>query len=126
MANRVRVYTQAIWQTGGVRLMARVETDDGTDIRPVVQADLSAISYTVTPPAGIAGTPVSLTIADVVYDTLQTGDVWTAGGGFNFNVVLPGTLFSLVGNYVVSVKFTLVSPATSPAFLVFQLKSQAT
>ncbi len=83
------------FKNGSATLLARIV---GAAAANIVQADLSAVHYTVyllddqdpdsrTPIAG--HTNVALTIADVVFDTLQTGSIWTVDAtGYNFCHVL--------------------------------------
>ena len=79
-------------------LMARVNAeDDSGDSTPVVQADVDSIVYSVRdldlidddsePTQTASGT---LTVADVIFDTLQTGSIWDVDGvGYNFKFDLP-------------------------------------
>ncbi len=67
----------------------------GSNDEPIVQADVTSISYTIeqdhidpTQREAVAGhEDVALTVADVIFNTLQTDDDWTAdvdATGFNF------------------------------------------
>lgn len=124
MATETKTYTAAIWQAGGVRLLARVMTDDVNAVRAIKQADLSAIAYTITAPDSTQTTG-TLTISAVIFDTLQTGAVWTdTSAGFNFSAVFAGTLFTQTGYYRVAIKFMLANPATTPAYLEYGLTAQ--
>src|SRR5258707_4792247 len=125
MATETRTFTAAIWSGGGVALMARVMTDDVNVVRPIKQADLSSITYTIRPPDGTTPVTGALTIASVIFDVLQTGAVWTIDAtGFSFSAVFAGTLFALAGVYRVAIKFVLLNPLTSPAFLEYELTAQ--
>lgn len=91
----------------------RLRTDDGTYL---VQADLSSIAYAAydLSDPGTAITTGTLTISDVIFDTLQqTADnaLWgEAGGstiGFNFAAILPAACFPTGGRTVrVEITFT--------------------
>lgn len=79
-------------------LTARIEARDGDESEPVVQADVDEIIYSVRDlddPDPVTGVPResvggSLTVANVIFDTLQTGDIWdTDGIGYNFLHTLP-------------------------------------
>jgi len=79
------------FKNGTAVLMARIVNSDGDDIQ---QSDVSAVKYSVyeldpcqpdvlTVVAGHDA--VSLTVSSVIYDTLQTGGLWTVDEeGYNF------------------------------------------
>lgn len=88
-------------ESSGAVLIARVWDEDGTD---VVQADISSIvgyGYKLvngvwTVLSGYNG--VSLTVSDVVFNTLQAAPAWDPGGsGYNLRIVIPYTLFDTPG-----------------------------
>jgi hypothetical protein len=80
-----------VFKNASVILLARVVGADGSAI---TQATLSSAKYTIYElddewpdnRTAVAGhTNVALTIADLIYDTLQTGDLWDADAtGYNF------------------------------------------
>lgn len=117
----VAPYSDTVWEDSTPTLLARVEIDRGGDADPVQQADLSSATYKVfrkgsdTPTA--SGT---LTISAVIYDTLQTGTIWTVDTtGYNFLYTLAATAFPEPGSYTAEVKFVQTSGAVG--FLVFNL-----
>lgn len=68
-------------------LMARVQiVGDDFSLDDITQSDVASITYSVTDTSdGTATASGSLAAAAVIYDTLQTGDVWTTDStGFNF------------------------------------------
>jgi hypothetical protein len=85
----------SVFKNGSATLLARVVGAGGV---PVTRADVASIKYTVyllddqdpdqqTAVAGHAGVP--LAVADVVYDTPQTGPLWTRDTiGYNLMHVL--------------------------------------
>lgn len=81
-----------IYEDSGAYLMARVLGGDGS---AVAQADISSIAYSVydmddtsSPATG------TLTVANVVYDSLQTDSRWTEDTtGYNFGWSAPASLF---------------------------------
>ncbi len=82
----------AIWEGASPVLLAYV-VDSGDDA--VLQAGVASIAYAIinlkTQTVIATGT---LTIADVIYDTLQTGNGWTyPGAGYNFRWKIPGSSF---------------------------------
>lgn len=127
--------TGTAWEKGGVTLLARITGHAGTAI---TQASVSAISYEVykvdeppAPPSFTAqGTPTkfvaatSLTVADVVFDALQTDGRWTVDAtGYNFRAELAAATFDsiAVGSYPdsqwyeIPIRFT---PASGAVFFV--------
>lgn len=109
-----RIIRGEAFEDSGVSLMGRIRGHDGENI---VQADLSSIAYSVfdvTNPASVtAGGTGTLTIADVVYDTLQTDSRWTKDSvGFNFLWPVAATHFASGGKtYRFEVAFTPASGA---------------
>lgn len=80
------VYYGSAFEDGGLSLMARVV---GNNAANIVQSDITSITCSVfdldsaTPDTAIA-TP-TITVANVVYDTLQTDNRWTKDStGYNF------------------------------------------
>lgn len=79
------------FKNGTVVFMARIVDSDGDDIQ---QADVSAVKYSVYEidpcrPDNLAVVDghddATLTVADVIYDSLQTGGLWTVDEeGYNF------------------------------------------
>ena len=84
-----------VFKNASATLLGRIVDGDGNAIQ---QADLSSITYSVyllddsdpdaaTVVAGHDG--ASLTIADVIFDTLQTGGIWDVDAtGYNFKHIL--------------------------------------
>lgn len=100
----------AAWEDSGTSLMCRLRGVDG-DL--VARADLSSIAYSVFDEDDTDAEPDegTLTVADVVYDTLQTDSRWTKDGtGYNFRWDTPAALLADGGRrYRFEVKFTPVS-----------------
>jgi hypothetical protein len=78
--------TGKAWEDGSVSLLARVVGQAGT---AVTQASLTSITYKIfdtlsdTPTSAVASG--TLTISDVIFDTLQTDARWTKDNtGYNF------------------------------------------
>lgn len=79
------------FKNGTAVLLARIVDSDGNDVQ---QADVTAVKYSVfeidpclpdnlTVVAGHDN--VSLSVGDVIYDSLQTGGLWTVDAtGYNF------------------------------------------
>ncbi len=77
------IYASDIYEDGTCTLLARVYGASGTAI---TQATCSSIAYTITDTTNSTVVDSgSLTIASVVYDTLQTDAIWTRDStGYNF------------------------------------------
>ena len=87
----VRVIEGILFEDGGGTNLARVTNISGTNI---TQASLSSIYYSVfdmtTSQVVVAIT--QLTIANVVFDTLQTASIWTIDStGYNFRHDFPAS-----------------------------------
>ena len=101
-----------IYEDSGAYLMGYVTGGTGAAI---VQADVSSIAYKVydkddtsSPSTG------TLTVADVVYDTLQTDSRWTDTTGYNFGWPAPASLFP-DGDRVYQVEIQ-VTPASGEGY----------
>ena len=112
----------------GTVLMARVV---GYNNVPITQASLSAIAFRLRDvTAESSGTPRSLTISSVVYDTLQTTTTdpsWTEDStGYNFRYVVPASdvtwtpALDVAGNPIPHLfqADVLFTPASGEAFVV--------
>jgi len=116
MAEAIDIYGTA-FKNGSATLLARVVGQGGADI---VQADLSAVRYTVyllddqDPDSRTAvanHTNVTLSVGQVIFDSLQLDPLWTVDEiGYNFRHVLdvsPHQAFSIAGrNYLVEYQLT--------------------
>lgn len=94
-------------EDSGVRWMARVLGQSGSAI---VQADVSSIAYSVYDKSDTttATTTGTLTVSDVIYNTLQTDSRWGKDAtGYNFGWNVPASIFA-AGNktYRIEVKIT--------------------
>lgn len=100
-----------ITEGSGSTLSARIRSYDGDYLE---QADVSAITYIVIDQyTGSTITSGSLTVASVIFDTLQTDVGWTDeidSTGYNFRYDSPKTWYPEGGRtYHVEVIFDLVS-----------------
>lgn len=79
------IITGEIFEDGGGIVLAHVANRDGVDI---TQAALTGITCTVFDESLGSETPIAepvITVADVVFDTLQTDNRWTKNTtGYNF------------------------------------------
>lgn len=94
----------------GEPIMARIYGNANTAISV---ASLSSISYSVYR-NGSSVDSGTLTVADVVFDTLQTDAAWTVDTtGYNFKWDLPDTICTEPGTYELVITF---NPATGGDF----------
>ncbi len=104
-----------IFEGAGAYLMARVLGNAGA---AVAQADISSIAYTIydLDDTSSSSSDGSLTVANVVYDTLQTDARWSKDStGYNFGWSAGAALFRDGGKvYQVEVEFT---PASGENFV---------
>ena len=113
--------TQAIWEETSLRVMARM-----TDINNalILQASVASISYRAVANGDtevVAST--SLTVASVVFDTLQTtalDPAWTLDGtGYNFKYIFPPATFPTGGDTIyLPITFTDTSSPTAHVSLL--------
>ena len=108
------------YKNGSVTLLARVVGKDGANI---VQADIASAKYSIyllddqdadARTAVTGHTDVALTVAAVVFDTLQTDALWTVDEtGYNFRHVLDVSAqeaFTIAGRrFLVEFELTPVS-----------------
>lgn len=114
------IWSGAMFEDSGVSLMARVV---GNDAANIVQADCTTILRSIYNAATGAAIEEdeSLTIADVVFDTLQTDNRWLYDTtGYNFRDPVPAAKFAAGSTgYRVEYKFT---PASGEVWhVVFQI-----
>ncbi len=116
MAEAADLYGTAM-KNGSATLLARIVGADGANI---VRADIDSIAYSIhllddqdadSRTAVTGHTDVSLTVANVVFDSLQTDSLWTADSlGYNFLHVLDvsaNDAFAIAGRrYLVEYRFT--------------------
>ena len=114
MASKPKVY-KAKWQEDGSCYVASriMRKNSSQNLVAVQQADLSSITRTVflVSNESIVIGPTTLTIADVILDSLSTGTIWTIDTtGFNFIDIVPATAFPTGdAEYRIEYKFTLTS-----------------
>lgn len=112
------IETTPVFEDSGCYLMARIV---GNNAANIVQVDITSIALTVTETGGDAGTPAAVTVATVIFNTLQTDARWTVDAtGYNFRYEVPAATLANGGKvYVFEFKFT---PASGPVFhVVFQV-----
>lgn len=116
-----QVFIGTVFEDGGAAIMGRVQIHDGSNAQ---QADITSITYSVfdvtgkTPDTAISGhSGASLTVADVIFDALQTDSRWTKDTtGYNFRQNIAATAFP-TGNHVYEVEYKF-TPATGEVFWV--------
>ena len=94
MADAADIHATAL-KNGSLTMLARVV---GGDAQAIVQADIASAKYSVyllddddadSRTAVSAHTAVALTVADIIFNSLQTDDLWTVDDvGYNFLHVL--------------------------------------
>jgi hypothetical protein len=108
------------WEDTPVVLMARVT---GEDSELITQASIDSITIDVYRIDGsvseAVGSQASLTVADTVFDTLQTDDRWTEDAtGYNFRYTVPVARFATPGRHRIEFWFTGEDGSVFP--LVFE------
>jgi hypothetical protein len=114
MADRSAPTIWHVSQSTGKLCMARVIGWDGSLI---TQADVTSIAWNVVDESAEPAASVdsgSLTVADVIYDTAQSGDNWPYTDGYNFAYQFPASKFPNANrNYCVQI---LVTPASGEVY----------
>lgn len=114
--------TYAIVQSIGpedspAQFMRRVTGNAGTNITQTTLSTLTVKVYDLGDPDATFVYSATLTIASVIFDTLQTDSRWTEDAtGYNFLADLPGTAFP-TGGTTYQVEF-LFTPASGNAWIV--------
>jgi hypothetical protein len=95
-----RVYRFQVFEQSGATVFARILNPETGN--PIVQADVSSISYKVfkVNNGGLPSQEGSITVASVIFDTLQTNDPrWTFDqAGYNFAWSVPASFFAEGGS----------------------------
>ena len=107
------------WEDGSLLILRYVTGNADTAI---TQASLTSITYKVydlDDSDAQVGAETTLTVTDVVFDTLQTTAPWDVdrdGAGYNFRVTIPGSYFPNGGRrYWIELNF---NPVTGDDFPV--------
>ena len=104
-----------LWEDSTGYVLARVVGGDG---EPLDEADVSSIARKIFNIDSSTTTPVDesdLSVADTIYDELQTGEDWgdEDATGYNFKDTIAATIPIVGGNwYVVEYKLTLADGTT--------------
>jgi hypothetical protein len=120
----------SVFKNGTAALMARII---GADMDPIEQADVADIVYSIYQMTDSAPderdpveghTAVTLSAANVIYDSLQTGDQWTIDAtGYNFMHVPPidaHPAFPVAGKRFL-VEYTITPTSGQPIIVRFRL-----
>lgn len=107
--------TAAVWQGGSAICFARVYKLVSNNKTAAVQADYTSITRYVYHEGKTLAATTSLTIANVAFNTLQTGDVWTDevdATGFNIKDIIEATVFTSPGLWVIRHKYVFTDSYT--------------
>lgn len=110
---KAQVFEFKTYEDGSARLMARIV---GLNNTKLIESDFGSISWE-TWYEGAEDTQVAtgtLTVADVIFDSLET-ESWTADGtGYNFRWDIPATVFASPKRTNLSLMFTLANDDVIP------------
>lgn len=113
---------QAVFEKGSLYLMARFKNPAAAI---AVAADIGTITLKVLKKktSELVGTQTSLTVASVVFDTLQTDARWTADTtGYNFRHAVVANILVDPEIHMFEFTFTPASPYASMVFpIVFEV-----
>ena len=106
MPKPATVHRATVWEDSGLSIMDRVY---GPTAALITQAALTSITATLFL-AGVQVQQSTLTIATVVFDTLQTDARWTLDAtGYNFRHDIAAAWFAVPGKYRMEYKFDPVT-----------------
>lgn len=118
------VVADVIWEGTTPTFMARWQGSTGGSLK---QANVSAIAFQVhdldvSSTAAVVASSTGLTVASVIFDTLQTDNRWSKDAtGYNFRHTLGSTVFSVGGHtYQTEFKLTESSTAAEVSKVVFR------
>ena len=104
----------SVFEDGGASLMARVVGNAGANI---VQADITSIARNVYVGSTLSVGPTAMTVATVVFDTLQTDARWGEDStGYNFRDDVAATVFA-DGDVIYRIEYSF-TPASGEVFWV--------
>ena len=108
-----------IYEDTGITCMARIQGGDASNI---TQATTSAITVAVFKNANTSATyTASLTVADVVFDALQTDSRWDHDSiGYNFRTELPALVFD-TGDATYTVEYKFTPTSGSQYFVIYEI-----
>ena len=108
-----------IYEDTGITCMARIQGGDASNI---TQATTSAITVAVFKNANTSATyTASLTVADVVFDALQTDSRWDYDStGYNFRTELPALVFD-TGDATYTVEYKFTPTSGSQYFVIYEV-----
>jgi len=117
MSNTPTIAT--IYEDTGVTCMSRIFGDDGTAVE---QSDISSITLAVFKNTSTSATyTASLTVADVIFDTLQTDDRWSLDStGYNFRHAVVASVFA-DGDATYRLEFKFTPASGSQYFVIFEI-----
>lgn len=120
--NTLKPASAVVWEESGFICLARVLGNAGTAI---TQASISSINRKVFNRAtGVEISSTALTVSAVVFDTLQTGDIWSEDStGYNFSDGPAAADFS-DANQTYRIEYTF-TPASGQIFRsVFEVRTK--
>jgi len=108
-----------IYEDSGLTCMARIQ---GADASNITQATTSAITLAVFKNANTTATyTASLTVADVVYDSLQTDSRWSKDStGYNFRYAVVASVFD-TGDATYTIEFKFTPTTGSQYWVIYEI-----
>ena len=108
-----------IYEDTAITCMARIQGDDAANI---TQSNVTAITLKTFLNYGTAATSTTtLTVADVVFDALQTDARWTKDAtGYNFRYQIPSSVFD-TGDSTYRCEFLFDMNSQPDLFVIFSV-----
>lgn len=111
-----------VWEGGDAINMARVT---GADAANITQASLTTIDWAVYKTDGtVVSASASLTVSNVIFDTLQTDSRWTEDStGYNFRHTVPAATLA-DGDTVYRVEYKMTATGGEIIRVTYELTTQ--
>lgn len=111
-----------VWQNGGASFLARLRSSSGSLLTQATTSSITCIVHDMTLDGQTTIITPTITVASVIYDTLQTGTQWTKDStGYNFKYDIAATAFPSAGHiYVTQFK---VTPSSGAVFFFQYMNS---
>lgn len=119
----IPIYGEAFADSGAT-ILARAYGTSGSYITQAAISSITCAVTDITTGTAVSVITPSIVVSSVVFDTLQTGGMWTKDStGYNFRHALPATAFPDSG-HVYQVVYTVTPSSGAVFFIVAQVTAK--